>query len=631
MNAQTVQEKLEKLLKKLSLPKPITADDIKDIIWNAVNSSGSSKLFFLITEHETNQETIDETMRLLQDAWNYFPHRMLGGKSPNDLVLEYQQTGKVDKATQKPLPKKGKTLGDIFEDQYPQFVRFTKLGQDTWGFEFPKLYNDLTEQLWELEESKVPAEVFEKELYRMIKLVPELFDAVNDLAHMYGKRHEIATTKAIYEQAIKNARKYIPDTFIYGHDRMIWTYMENRPFLRLLAGHAMFVEQYEGTGKAIPFYEEILAFNPNDNQGIRALLATAYLKTNQPEKVVELASHYPGDSMPDLVMGALLGLFKLGRIQEAKKFLQDNKEYQKHVITELLKSSHLKPATLMKDRIRVGGEDEAYYYWKSQGKFWQKTSGALEFLAKQTEDIETQIVLMTDNDVLAVDFFHDFLTFLTRLKERPIKKTAAGNLSLTDIDALLQQLKTVKPMLQHFKEMKWKLRMEDEIQTLHMINVLADIMRLTHKRGNKVLLTKNGHDFLTKLSPLQQYTQLVPHYWYRVNWPHFSASGWVRENKIKLCEVLQKNQATIWQMLLQKDTQWIDFQSFCRSLRERLNLEPFLQEMDSKPEDILSGYVQNILFDNNLLLFGCVEIETKESNITRFRSTKVGLALYPRR
>lgn len=48
----------------------------------------------------------------------------------------------------------------------------------------------------------------------------------------------------------------------------------------MLAGYAMFAEQYEGVEKAIPLYEEILSFNPNDNQGIRAILATAYLKTN---------------------------------------------------------------------------------------------------------------------------------------------------------------------------------------------------------------------------------------------------------------------------------------------------------------------------------------------------------------
>lgn len=541
----------------------------------------------------------------------------------------------TNRAIQIPLPKKRKFLHEVFERQYPDTVTFEKMGSDTWGFGYPKLYYDLTEQLWELEESNVSPQEFEKELYRMVKLMPELFDAVNDQAHLYGKRHEVGLAKVLYEQVIKNARKYIPDTFTPGKDRVIWAYMENRPFLRLLAGYAMFVEQYEGTNKAIPLYEEILAFNPNDNQGIRAILATAYVKTNQPEKVIALASHYPTDILPDLIMGAVLSLFKLNKILEARKFLRRNSKYQSHVIKELLKPSHPKPVKLMKDRVTVGGEDEAYYYWQSQGNFWQTTKGVLEFLAEQSKVILTQDITITDTDVLAVDFFHDFLTFLALLKQHPIRRTATGNISLKAIDALLEKLKTVQPMRQHTKDMGWRLQREDEIQPLHMIRILADIMQLTRKSRDKLLLTKNGQAFLTNLPPTDQYKQLIQHYWYKANWPYFSALGWVKENKIKFCETLQRNQATIWQMLLQKNTEWIEFQSFCESLRKSISLEPFLQESYSEPEDILSRYIDHILFQNNLLLFGCVEVETKqgkydwEKDIVAFRSTKVGLAMYP--
>ncbi len=99
----------------------------------------------------------------------------------------------------------------------------------------------------------------------------------------------------------------------------------------------------------------------------------------------------------------------------------------------------------------------------SQGNLWQTTNGALAFLAEHTKDIQAQIISLTDEEVLAVDFFHDFLAFFNRLLERPIKRTAAGNLSLKDIEPLLQTLKTVRPILGHEKEMGWKLRKEDEL------------------------------------------------------------------------------------------------------------------------------------------------------------------------
>lgn len=627
---EVVAERLAKLLQKLALPKPITVDTIKDIIWNARKSSSSSELFFLLIEHEKDQATIDETMRLIQDAWNYFPHRVLGGKSPNDLVLEYQQTGKIDQSKQIPLPKKGKSLPDAFENQYPKTVVFEKISEDSWGWGFPTLYHNLTDELWELEEAKVSSQVFEKELYRMIKLMPELFDAVNDLTHVYGKKHELGLAKTLYEQTISKARAYIPDTFTAGKDRAIWAYMANRPFLRMLAGYAMLIEEYEGVMKAIPLYEEILSFNPNDNQGIRAILATAYLKTNQPEKVIELASHYSDDITPDLTMGELLAYLKLGENENAKTFLQHIKECQSHVIKELLKESHPKPVNIIEDRVRVGGEDEAYYYWQSQGNLWQTTNGALVFLKEHTKDIQAQIISLTDKEVLVVDFFHDFIAFLTLLKERPIKRTATGNISIKDITSLLERLKTILPILQHTKDMGWKIRTEDEILPLHLIKIMADIMHLTYKKHGKLLLSKNGRAFLDKLCPSDQFTQLFQYYRQRLNWAYYTS---FTEKQEALTNLLQAQQDHIWRRLREKGTVWIDYKMFCETLRDDLRLQTFLEESYTTPEKNLYRRIDAILFSRILSLFGCVELETKQidkwdTKITRFRLTKIGMAMF---
>ena len=34
----------------------------------------------------------------------------------------------------------------------------------------------------------------------------------------------------------------------------------------------------------------------------------------------------------------------------------------------------------MVDRVTIGGEDEAYYYFLEQGALWTMTKGAIEFL-----------------------------------------------------------------------------------------------------------------------------------------------------------------------------------------------------------------------------------------------------------
>lgn len=598
---QIITERLVNLLQKLALPKPITVADIKDIIWNAQKSSGSSQLFSMLTPHAKDQETIQEIMRLMQDAWNYFPHRILGGKS----------------------------LHKVFENQYPKTVVFEKISEDTWGFGFPKLYHELAEQLWDLKEAHVSTNAFEKELHRMLKLMPELFDAVNDLAQLYRKKNEPGIAKTLYEQAITNARGYIPKAFIKGQDRAIWTYLENRPFLRILAGYTMLVEQYEGAGKAIPLYEEILSFNPNDNQGIRAILTTAYLKTNQPEKVIELTSNYTEDSMPETIMGTLLALLILKNNVEAKKFLEQIKEYKTNIVKELLKEFHQRPATFREDMIAMGSPDEAYYYWQHQGKLWEQIPGAMDFLREHTKDIQRQIISLTEEEVLAVDFFHDFLAFLNRLEEYPIKRTTTGNVSLRDIESLLKKLKTVRPLLEHEKEMGWKLRREDEILPLHLIKIMVDIMHLTYKKHDKLLLSKNGKVFLDKLPPVDEFSQLFQYYRQRLNWAYYTSFTGKQES---LASLLQVHQNHIWRLLMEKGAEWIDYQSFCKRLRDELPLEPFLREKYSTPEEILDRGINTVLFSRILALFGCVELETKQIDkwttaIIRFRLTKIGLAV----
>lgn len=79
-------------------------------------------------------------------------------------------------------------------------------------------------------------------------------------------------------------------------------------------------------------------------------------------------------------MGKVLALFKLGMIDEARKCLKKNKKYQQHTIRELLKPTHPQPEGLMEDRMTIGGDDEAWYYWRNQSNLWEATKGAKDFL-----------------------------------------------------------------------------------------------------------------------------------------------------------------------------------------------------------------------------------------------------------
>jgi hypothetical protein len=34
---------------------------------------------------------LENVLELVTDAWNYFPHKVLGGISPAEMILKYQQ------------------------------------------------------------------------------------------------------------------------------------------------------------------------------------------------------------------------------------------------------------------------------------------------------------------------------------------------------------------------------------------------------------------------------------------------------------------------------------------------------------------------------------------------------------
>jgi tetratricopeptide (TPR) repeat protein len=377
----SIRPKLEKLLSRLTLPNPVTVSDIEDIIWNATNPSDFSRLIILIMEADQRKHKDSDAMELLQAAWNTFPHKELGGKSPQQLAGEYEGNH-VDPVTPVAQPhRKRKHLAEVFADTYPGRTQFVKMGDLEWGFEFPQKYHEQTEQLQGLQSSNITAQTYERKLCRMLELVPEQFDAANDLANFYIYNKAYKQAKHVYEVVVNLAMSYVLPEFERGKHHIIWAYLDNRPFLRLLAGYAEFIEHTDKTSKAIPLLEDIIAFNPNDNQGIRGVLATAYLKTGKLEKVTALASHYPEDITSELVVGNILALFKLGKVDQARKYTKRHLKYQKHVFKELLKADHEPPTELMEDRVRVGGEDEAWYYWQDQGIFWEATPGAKAFLA----------------------------------------------------------------------------------------------------------------------------------------------------------------------------------------------------------------------------------------------------------
>ncbi len=139
-------------------------------------------------------------------------------------------------------------------------------------------------------------------------------------------------------------------------------------------------------------------------------------------------------------------------------------------------------------------------------------------------DSTKSISLDPNTDPYSIPFFHDFMLFLGRLKERQIKRTVTGTISLIDIQSLLTQFNQ-QERIEEYKKYGWHLRREEELQFLTQIKIIAEVMYLTYNRKGFLYLSKNGQGFLKNINSLTQYQNMVLHYWYRVNWGYFTPGG----------------------------------------------------------------------------------------------------------
>jgi tetratricopeptide (TPR) repeat protein len=79
-----------------------------------------------------------------------------------------------------------------------------------------------------------------------------------------------------------------------GH---FWGFLETRPYMRARAGLASTLVQLGDVDGALAHYRDMLKLNPNDNQGIRYVLAGCLLKQGNYAALKELlAAHEDGSA-----------------------------------------------------------------------------------------------------------------------------------------------------------------------------------------------------------------------------------------------------------------------------------------------------------------------------------------------
>src|SRR5439155_25865151 len=107
-------------------------------------------------------------------------------------------------------------------------------------------------------------------------------------------------------------------------------FLETRPYMRARAGLAATLNLLGEVHSAISHYQDMLRLNPNDNQGIRYVLAECLMKSGDTEALKNLLKQYDEDGSALWLYTQALVAFRDNEVSDnkteelAKKALQAN-------------------------------------------------------------------------------------------------------------------------------------------------------------------------------------------------------------------------------------------------------------------------------------------------------------------
>jgi len=89
-----IEKDLAKMLKETK--SDFRLEDVKSVIYNEEDSDDMMKVVAMFDRGGDASE-LDNILELVNDAWNYFPHKIVGGLSPAEKLLEYREKEKLTK------------------------------------------------------------------------------------------------------------------------------------------------------------------------------------------------------------------------------------------------------------------------------------------------------------------------------------------------------------------------------------------------------------------------------------------------------------------------------------------------------------------------------------------------------
>ncbi|WP_018289570.1 lipopolysaccharide assembly protein LapB [Verrucomicrobium sp. 3C] len=178
-------------------------------------------------------------------------------------------------------------------------VSFEVVDGQEGGFDYPSdPFDRVVEALDRALERRRRGEVGDRryvaELERLVEAVPDFIDGYAHLGFALYDQGKTKKALDIYLRGLAVGKRLIPEGFA-GHIQ--WAHLGNRPFLRALHGAALGYVRLRNHRDAAGMMERLLAYNPNDNHGVRYMLGSEYLRLGETDKARALleseCEHFP--------------------------------------------------------------------------------------------------------------------------------------------------------------------------------------------------------------------------------------------------------------------------------------------------------------------------------------------------
>jgi len=186
----------------------------------------------------------------------------------------------------------------------------------------------------------------------------------------------------LYEAGVKAGERALGKEIFEKEAGHFWGMVETRPYMRARLGVAQCLWALGRWDEAVSHFRELLRLNPNDNQGIRYLLAMTLLDIGKIDDLEALLGQYDEPTAAWLFTKSLVAYVRQGDTAEARRLMKKALDHNPYVASYLLGEKKL--PRILPERVGFGDKNEAIAYAAEFGSGWHKTEGAVDWLASVT-------------------------------------------------------------------------------------------------------------------------------------------------------------------------------------------------------------------------------------------------------